>query len=117
MQGSLNVTIEQIKAFRVNMVHKMQLQYTDVIADDNIFKAGLRPINKEIRKYLKFWDPSELENEILITETFEQTMKHLSDSLSGKPMQNLTLSPKLLDCQGEVVCKKTLVDFRIPSEK
>lgn len=117
VQGSLNVTIEQIKAFRVNMVHKMQLQYTDVIADDNIFKAGLRPINKEIRKYLKFWDPSELENEILITETFEQTMKHLSDSLSGKPMQNLTLSPKLLDCQGEVVCKKTLVDFRIPSEK
>lgn len=113
VEGTLNVTIEQLKAFRVNMIHTMERLYDDMITDDNTLKNGIKPLNKEIRKYLKFWDPHELENEILITESFEQTMTKLANNLSGNINIPDILPNKLMDCQGEHICKKTVVDFRV----
>ena len=108
VKGDLNVNIEQIKEFRFNMIKSVPKYFDDAIVDDTLFKNALAPINKEIRKYLKFWNKTELENEILLTETFEQAMNKI---INPKANNNIPTMKKLMDCQGEHICKKTILEF------
>lgn len=112
VKGDLNVTIAQLKTFRINMLFKIKDKYVDLFGDDMIVKRNMAPLNKEIRKHLKFWIPDELENEIAITETFERAMQKIEDSITGIVRPVNKPRPRLTDCQGEHVCKKVVVDFR-----
>ena len=112
VKGDLNVTIAQLKTFRINMLFKIKDKYVDLFGDDMVVKRNMAPLNKEIRKYLKFWISDELENEIAITETFERAMQKIEDSITGIVRPENKPRPKLTDCQGEHICKKVVVDFR-----
>lgn len=52
VKGDLNVTIAQLKTFRINMLFKIKDKYVDLFGDDMIVKRNMAPLNKEIRKHL-----------------------------------------------------------------
>jgi len=108
--------IEQLKKFRATIITEVSRFYDDMITDDNTLKHNLAPLNKEIRKYLKFWDEKELEYELFITETMEESLNKIEcDALiprTDKMLKEKQIKNMLLDCQGEHTCIKTVVDFR-----
>lgn len=116
VNGELDVTIDQLKQFRSSIITETSHFYDDMITDDNTLKHNLAPLNKEIRKYLKFWDEKELEYELFITETMEESLNKIErDALTprtDKMLKEKQIKNMLLDCQGEHTCIKTVVDFR-----
>lgn len=117
VNGELDVTIDQLKKFRATIITEVSRFYDDMITDDNTLKHNLAPLNKEIRKYLKFWDEKELEYELFITETMEESLNKIerdafTHAHTDKMLKEKQIKNMLLDCQGEHTCIKTVVDFR-----
>ena len=116
VNGELDVTIDQLKKFRASIITEASHFYDDMISDDNTLHHNLAPLNKEIRKYLKFWDKNELESELFATETMEESLNKIEhDALiprTDKMLKEKQIKNMLLDCQGEHTCIKTVVDFR-----